>query len=65
MAEEETHDDKPSDKGQKQFNKEKYYSSIWLHAHNVTDLLRRSSYYNDLRYFKGFAQKIYMPPEVA
>ena len=63
VAEEETHDDKPADKGSKSVSKEKYLSLHVLHAHLTSDKLHNSTFLTDLRYSKGFAQKPYMPPE--
>jgi|GEM_PF-2306020 len=65
IAEEETHDDKPADKGSKSDSKEKYHSTASLHAHSVNDKLHNASVLNDLRYFTGFTLKPYMPPDLA
>lgn len=64
VAEEEQHDDKPSDKSGKNDSKEKYHSSYSLHAHLTSDKLHNCTWLNDLRYFKGFADKPFMPPDV-
>jgi hypothetical protein len=44
IAEEEPHDDKPSDKNGKNDTKAKYFSSYSLHAHLVSDQLHSSTY---------------------
>jgi hypothetical protein len=64
VAEEETHDSKPLGKAGKIDDKESYFYSLSLHQRSVSDQLNNASAANDLRYFKGFAQTPYLPPDV-
>jgi hypothetical protein len=64
VAEEETHDDKPSDKGSKLDSKIKYFSTYSLHAHLTNDKLHNCTFLINLRFSKGFASIPYIPPDV-
>ena len=64
VAEEEPHDDKPSDKAGKTVSKDKYLSIYSLHAHLTSDKLHNCTFLINLRYSKGFASIPYIPPDL-
>ena len=61
IAEEETHDH--SEKSNKE-SKEKFVSAFAIDHYSLGHSSSDNNILNDLRNYKGFAQKPYLPPEV-
>lgn len=63
IAAEEKADDQPAEKDLKSVPDDKIFASQLLHDYHVSVQLLPVVVHNDLRYSRGFARQLYMPPD--